>query len=156
VVDALHSRFNEDSRRPRFFASSNLAVPREEFLAIGGFDEGFRYAEDREFCERWVRTGRSFVAVPEAIVVHMRTLTAVEFWRQHHGYGRGAWAFSRARCEPGNAETRGILRAMLAELRRVDPSIGRLRTAAYLLLSQLATATGYLRGALTPGKGPAP
>ena len=59
VVDALHSQFNGDGSEPRFFASSNLAVPAEDFEAIGGFDEGFRYAEDREFCERWLRSGQA-------------------------------------------------------------------------------------------------
>ncbi len=151
VVDALHSQFNRDPASPRFFASSNIALPRKVFLAVGGFDDGFRYAEDREFCERWLRSGRRFVSAPDAVVDHMRTLTPVEFWRQHHGYGRGAWAFSRARSDDGRrSDTSGVLRALVDELRRADPSVGRPRLAAYLALSQLATATGYLREAASP------
>ena len=153
VVDALHSQFNRDPSSPRFFASSNMALPREEFLAVGGFDPGFRYAEDREFCERWLRSGRRFVAAPEAVVDHMRTLTPGEFWRQHHGYGRGARAFSRARSGDGaHADTAGVLRGLVAGLRRADGG-GRLPVAAYVALSQVATATGYLREAVSPRSG---
>jgi glycosyltransferase involved in cell wall biosynthesis len=150
VVDALHSQFNREPGSPRFFASSNIAMPRDRFLAVGGFDEGFRYAEDREFCERWLRRGGHFVAAPSAVVVHVRTLSPGEFWRQHHGYGRGAWAFGRQRPEDERrSDTSGVLRALLGELRRARPDGGRLPLAAYLALSQIATATGYLREAVS-------
>jgi GT2 family glycosyltransferase len=147
VVDALHARFNRDPKLPRFFASSNIAVPREEFRAVGGFDPRYRYAEDREFCERWIRSGRRFAGAPDAIVDHMRTLSARQFVRQHHGYGRGAWAFRRAR-ESGGGDTAGVLRQMAREGRRASAGRGSVRVAAYLTLSQLATASGYAREAV--------
>lgn len=139
VVDSLHAQFNRDPGSPRFFASQNVAFPAESFREIGGFDEGFRYAEDRELCERWLRSDRRLIAARGAIVDHMRTLNLGEFWHQHHGYGRGAWAFAHRR-GAGN-DTGGVLRALAAEARRS----GSMRVAAYVALSQLATAAGYLR-----------
>ena len=151
VVDSLHTQFNRDPAFPRFFASQNLAVPAEDFREIGGFDESFRYGEDREFCERWLRRGHRFVTAPAAVVDHMRILGLAEFWRQHHGYGRGARAFARSRGAGGRGEdTGGVLRGLAAETRRT----GSARVAAYVALSQLATATGYARELLSPWRAP--
>jgi glycosyltransferase involved in cell wall biosynthesis len=147
VVDSVHAHFNRNPRAPRFFASYNVAFPAQAFRALGGFDERFRYAEDREMCERWVRTGHRFAYEPEALVLHIRTLTLGEFLRQHYGYGRGAWAFHRARGAQADPSDRsGVLRALLRELRagtvRDRPTI-----LLYVALSQLATAAGIAREA---------
>jgi GT2 family glycosyltransferase len=150
VVDAVHDQFNRDPAAPRFFASYNVAFPAEEFRAIGGFDECFRYAEDRELCERWIATGHSFVHAPEALVLHMRRLTLRDFWGQHYGYGRGARAFREAR-EPGPArrsDPAGIQRALLGALLHSDAPNRRLALAGYLGISQAATASGFVREAI--------
>lgn len=143
VVDAVHAQFNRDPAAPRFFASSNVTFPAPEFRAFGGFDEGFRYAEDREACERWLRTGHRFAFAPDAVVVHMRTLTLREFWRQHHGYGRGAYAFASSRGDAANGDRRGVVGEIASAARRGDASL-----AAHLALSQVATASGYAREAV--------
>lgn len=147
VVDAVHAHFNRDPAAPRFFASYNVAFPAEPFRALGGFDERFRYAEDRELCERWVATGHRFVHAPDALVLHIRRLTLREFWGQHYGYGRGAWAFRGARAAAGTRESDpiGIQRALLGELLHSEAPAGRLSLAAHLGLSQAATGTGFLR-----------
>jgi GT2 family glycosyltransferase len=146
VVYALHAHFNRDPHRPRFFASSNVAFPADAFRSMGGFDEGFRYAEDREMCERWVRSGQRFVYAPQAVVVHMRALGVREFMSQHYGYGRGALAFHRSL---GRAERRaerwGVLRELARETRRRHGDHSRLAVAGYAALSQLATAAGFVR-----------
>jgi GT2 family glycosyltransferase len=150
VVEAVQAQFNSDPAAPRFFASYNVAFPAAEFRAIGGFDECFRYAEDRELCERWIASGHRFVLAPEALVLHMRRLTLRDFWRQHHGYGRGARAFRDAR-EPGPArrsEAAGIQRALLDALVHSDAPSGRLALAGYLGISQAATASGFAREAI--------
>jgi glycosyltransferase involved in cell wall biosynthesis len=122
VVDALHAQFNGDGSEPRFFASSNIAVPAADFAALGGFAEDFRYAEDREFSERWLRAGHRFVAAPAATVAHMRTLTVGEFWRQHHGYGRAARTWSaRARKNPAVSAPRPPLPRAAAKARAPRP-----------------------------------
>jgi glycosyltransferase involved in cell wall biosynthesis len=80
-----------------FFRSTNLVVPREDFLRLGGFDERFRTAEDREFCDRWQLDAGGFTYWPEAVVSHHSSLTLRSFARQHFAYGRGAWHFHRIR-----------------------------------------------------------
>ena len=141
VVDAVHDAFNDGPGGPRFFASSNIAFPAAEYRAAGGFDERFRYAEDREMCERWLRTGHRFAHAPDAVVIHMRTMTVGEFWRQHYGYGRGASAFARSRDDAVSwSDRRGIAREIAAQARRSRPSL-----AAHLAISQLATVAGYAR-----------
>jgi glycosyltransferase involved in cell wall biosynthesis len=149
VVDALHAHFNRDPRSPRFFASSNVAFPADAFRSMGGFDEGFRYAEDREVCERWVRTGHRFASAPDAVVIHIRTLGLREFMAQHYGYGRGALAFHRTLGrEDRRAEQSGVLRELARETRRPTDHHGRLAIGGYVVLSQLATATGFAREAV--------
>jgi GT2 family glycosyltransferase len=87
----------------RFFTSNNIAVSREGFLAVGGFDARFPFSagEDRELCDRWSAQGRPSVAVPDAVVRHAHHLSARRFLRQHFTYGRGAVAFRRVRAESG-------------------------------------------------------
>jgi GT2 family glycosyltransferase len=149
VVDALHAHFNRDPRSPRFFASSNVAFPADAFRSVGGFDEGFRYAEDREVCERWVRTGHRFVSAPDAIVIHLRTLGLREFMAQHYGYGRGALAFHRCRGqEQRGGEQSGVLMELARETLRNHEHHGRLAVAGYVALSQFATAAGFAREAV--------
>jgi GT2 family glycosyltransferase len=66
------------------FWSCNLAVRRERFLALGGFDEEFLepFGEDMEFAWRMRRAGCMAVFVPEALVIHPP---------RHHGW-RGFFA----------------------------------------------------------------
>jgi GT2 family glycosyltransferase len=154
VVDALHAHFNRDPRSPRFFASSNVAVPADAFRSVGGFDEGFRHAEDREMCERWFRSGHRFVYAPQAVVVHMRALGLREFMAQHYGYGRGARAFHRSlgRGER-RAERTGVLVELARETLRPHDHHSRLAVGGYAALSQLATAAGFAREAVGgPGR----
>lgn len=105
----------------RFFTSNNLALSRDEFLAIGGFATRLtRFAaEDREFCDRWSAEGRPSVSVPNAVVEHHHDLSAARFLRQHFGYGRGAAGFRRVRAAAGRPS-------------RIDPSfyVQSLRSAA--------------------------
>jgi GT2 family glycosyltransferase len=146
VVDALHARFNRDPRSPRFFASSNVAFPATALQTVGGFDEDVRYAEDREVCERWIRTGHRFVSAPQAIVVHMRTLGLREFMAQHYGYGRGARGFHRHRSRAQRwADRSGVLWELARKTLRRQEHHGRLAVAGYAALSQLATAAGWAR-----------
>jgi GT2 family glycosyltransferase len=149
VVDALHAHFNQDPRSPRFFASSSVAFPADAFRSVGGFDEGFRYAEDREVCERWVRTGHRFVSAPDAVVIHIRTLGLREFIAQHYGYGRGARAIHRFRFPKERRVDRlGVLRELARETLRHHDHHGRLAVAGYVALSQFATASGFAREAV--------
>lgn len=53
-----------------FFTGANMAVRREVFRAIGGFDADFRSNEDLEFCIRAVKNGWKLYFEPKAIVTH--------------------------------------------------------------------------------------
>ena len=137
------------TRRAALLRLLQRRLPGRGFRAIGGFDERFRYAEDRELCDRWIASGQRFVHAPDALVLDMRRLTLRDFWGQHYGYGRGAHAFRAAR-EPGPAARRpgrhpaGALDA----LGHSDAPSGGLALAGYLALSQAATASGFAREAL--------
>jgi glycosyltransferase involved in cell wall biosynthesis len=150
VVDALHDHWNRDLAAPRFFASSNVAFPLDEFLQIGGFDEDFRYAEDRELCERWIRTGHRFARAPDAYVVHMRELPLRSFVRQHHGYGRGAYNFHRRWSgDVRSPQTTGVISQIARQTAHSGTGHARVAVGAYAAISQVATATGFAREALT-------
>jgi GT2 family glycosyltransferase len=151
VLDATHAHFNRDPAGPAFFATSNLAFPAEGLRAVGGFDESFFYAEDRELCERWRQRGRSFAFAPDAVVRHMRELTPLGLWRQHFGYGRGAWHFHRVRREHGWGPFEvepGFYRELDNQVRRNGRDAGVPALGALALTSQVANAAGFASEAL--------
>jgi glycosyltransferase involved in cell wall biosynthesis len=107
-----------------FFRSTNLVVPREDFLRLGGFDQRFRTAEDREFCDRWQLDSGGFTYLPEAVVRHHSSLTLKSFAKQHFAYGRGAWHFHRIRFARNSPR---FALDMLAYYARVFREVTRLR-----------------------------
>ena len=148
VLEAAYAHFNRNPAGPRFYATSNLAFPAEGLRQVGGFDEALMHAEDRELCERWVRSGRRFVDVPEALVRHMRELTIREFWRQHFGYGQGAWAIHRARAERDQESFRvepGFYTELASRVWASSEGAGRPSLAALAITSQVANAAGFVR-----------
>jgi GT2 family glycosyltransferase len=151
LVDYLYSHFNRDPARARFLTSNNLAVPARDFRALGGFDERFTLAagEDRDFCARWLCSGRQMVYLPAARVYHAHPLSPRTFFRQQFNYGRGAFYFHRLR-QAG--ESRREPPAFYLKLLSHPFSAGsrRARDAGQALLmafSQLAIAAGYARAA---------
>ena len=151
IVERAYSHHNEQSDGPRFFAANNLALPAADFRDLGGFDPAFRTSEDRDLCARWRESGRPMAYAPEAVALHARELDLAGFWRQHFGYGRGAFAHRRASRARGAPATDRIqpafhLRVMYLGLRRLisDP-----REALLIVLWQLANAAGFLREGLT-------
>ena len=131
----------------RFVTSNNLALRAERFAAIGGFDEGFRASEDREFAHRWLASGAPIAEVPGAVVHHLHDLGLVSYWRQHFGYGRGAYAFHRRRAVQVRAPFNPNLGLVAETFRRpfaTLPMRSALRIAALLVVWQVANAAGYL------------
>jgi glycosyltransferase involved in cell wall biosynthesis len=53
-----------------FCTAANLAVPREVFRGLGGFDPSMTSAEDQDLAMRHTAGGGRVVFVPEAVVVH--------------------------------------------------------------------------------------
>jgi GT2 family glycosyltransferase len=150
MIDHVRRAFAAERPEQRFVTSNNIAVPRDEFLRVGGFDERFRLAaaEDRDFCARWLASGRDVVVADDAVVEHAHDLNLASFFAQHFAYGRGAYAF-RSHDTTGS---RG-LGSPLFYLSLVSDPLRRRRSRAFglsaaLVVSQVATAAGYAAEAI--------
>jgi len=101
ILEVGLETFNPGPGSLYFFRSTNVALCRRDFQAMGGWDVNFRTAEDREFCHRWQLAGGSMRMVREAVVRHMSHLSLGGFSRRHFAYGRGAFQFHRQRSATG-------------------------------------------------------
>jgi glycosyltransferase involved in cell wall biosynthesis len=101
LIMYLYSYYNAQHDAARFFTPNNLTVPKDGFLAIGGFDPCFitEAGEDRGFCERWLRSGYPMQYAPDAVVSHRHPLTLRSFCRQQFEYGRGTFRYRRLQAE---------------------------------------------------------
>ena len=159
VVDAGYAHLNRDPEHARFFTASNLALPADDFRALGGFDVRFVASEDRELCGRWESSGGRMVYAPEVVVHHAHELGWRSFWGQHFNYGRGALLLQQARTRHGWPHFRPDPRYYARLLGRPFSQTSlasALRLSALLLVSQSASAAGmlaeWLRQRLTRGK----
>jgi len=150
IQELVYSHYNADPGRARFFASNNLAVPRGGFEEVGGFDaQRFPAAsEDRDFCDRWLASGRTLRYEPGAVVHHAHELDLRAFVRQHVGYGRGAARYQRARAARGTGRMRDDMsfhldRSLWASTLGLRPARRAASMAALLGIWQLANAAGY-------------
>jgi glycosyltransferase involved in cell wall biosynthesis len=159
IIELAYEHYNSTAAGPRFFAANNMTVPAADFRAIGGFDPSFRTSEDRDFCDRWLESGRPLAYAPDAVAGHAPPLTLRSFLRQQFGYGRGAFAYHHARFRRGRglsgfslSFTALVMREAGRQLRRRD-----IRRVALLALWQLANLAGFSRQALVTlagGRGP--
>lgn len=163
VLEGTYAHYNPPGRAPAFFATNNLAVPAEDFRRIGGFDETFPYAEDREFCVRWLARGGSTAWAGDAVVHHLRELDLRGLIRQHVGYGRGAYHVHREhRTSPRlmPALESGFYRHLAARCAAPRPGVGRVRVGALVVAAQVANGVGFavelVRCRGRPAEGPAP
>ena len=125
-----------------FAPTYNLACRREVALAVP-FEESYvNQGADRDWCARLVQQGLSIAFEPDAIVVHRQTVGLRAFWRKHREYGRGSARFHRR--HGTGLERPGFYVGLLRAGFRRGP-----RTGAAVLLSQLATAVGFSRQAVT-------
>lgn len=71
-----------------YVPGGDLAVARELFMNIGGFDETIVTSEDTEFCERAAASGVPILALPSLSVVHLGTpQTLAGFYRKQSWHG---------------------------------------------------------------------
>jgi len=78
-----------DDSEAEHLPGCNLAVRREAFEKIGGFDERFQTAgDDVDFCWRLRAEGLRIGFAPTAFVWHDRRPDALGYLRQQWGYGR--------------------------------------------------------------------
>jgi GT2 family glycosyltransferase len=109
VVDRLTNPVGTADR------SGNLAVRREAFLALGGFDEGlgagtsFPSAEDTDLVYRAMRVGFRLRYIPDAIVNHDQWRTPFEANGVEQGYAFGLGAFLITHVRRGDAYALGLV-----------------------------------------------
>jgi GT2 family glycosyltransferase len=136
--------------RRRFFTTNNLALPARAFAALGGFDrvDIRETAEDRDLCDRWIRSGGELAYAHDAEVRHWHELALGSFWRQHYHYGRGAVYFHRARrrraADAVDLEPPTFYLGMLDYPRRRGLGWRAPMQAGLLTLTQVAYVTGYV------------
>ncbi len=99
VIDVGYAQNSAPERR--WFTTNNLVVPADGFRELGGFDASYRTAEDRDFCARWLESGRRLAYEPTALVEHRHSMNLAEFAAMHFRYGRGAYRFHRDRRRRG-------------------------------------------------------
>jgi GT2 family glycosyltransferase len=131
-----------------FYPSNNFSVSAEAFAAVGAFDGSFPCAggEDREFCARWLASGRATLLVPAAAVCHEHPQSIRQFWEMHARYGSGAQRLDQAQRAAGAPRASAI-----PKLGLLRETLRRAGTGAfgYFLISQCATAAGYFRRPLS-------
>lgn len=162
LIDYLYGYYNRDPANARFLTSNNLAFPRRLFLSAGGFDVSFQgaAAEDRDLCDRWLGLGRRLCYVPKARIRHARELSFSSYFRQHLGYGRGAWRFHTLRTRRGGGavqvEPLSFYAGLLLYPFKRQTAGPALLTSVLFAISQLATTLGFvlegLRSARLPDR----
>ena len=151
IVTLVYEHFNRDSENAYFFASNNIAVGRDRYLASGGFDADFDSpaAEDREFCDRWRMQNRPLIWEKAARIEHRHAQSLGGFIRLHWRYGQGAFLYQakrKARASGAMAEDLGFHRSLPKAVWAAlsDHSLGRrLQLLSALMLWQLANAMGF-------------
>lgn len=149
LIDYLYQYYNQISVEATFFASNNFAMPRKIFQEIGGFNTNFPLAagEDREFCDRWKRSGFPLHYAPSMRIKHAHDLSLFSFWRQHFNYGRGAFVFHLIRCQRNNQKIKVEPFSFYTELIlypfRKLPVLLSFQVSCLLLLSQIGNFIGF-------------
>jgi len=116
-----------------FVPSLNLAVRRDAALAIGGWSEELKTAEDVDFCHRLLRTfpQRRMAYQPSAVLFHRNRRTDGEMKEQARTYGQGAAEIYRRYPEVARwdlAKSVHLARIMVARL--VMPLLLKIRFAS--------------------------
>ena len=151
VVEMVYEHFNRNPSDSYFFASNNIALRREHYLAVGGFDSDFgpTASEDRDFCDRWRMTGKPLVWQKIAVVEHRHSQSLTSFCSICFRYGQGAYFYALKRRLRGSgtmADDFGFhLRLPVRSLRKLTRYrlLARTRISANLVLWQAMNAIGF-------------
>lgn len=142
LIDYLLLSANADSTSGSYL--NNMVMPREEFVTMGGFDITFSMsAEDRDLCDRWVQRGKRIVFASEILIDHAHDLNWRSYWKQHLGYGRGA--YHRRRKGVASLQSLGFYMRLLFFPFTREPWGSAIRSSFLLGLAQVATIAGLLQ-----------
>lgn len=150
MVDHIYGVMNKKPEMARFLATNNLAVPKDRFIEMGGFNGSFVHAagEDRDFCRRWIHNGYPMVYLPDAVVFHAHNLTFTDYLCQHFTYGQGAFRYHWV-TNPGHfqrLETLSYYWNLLLFPLRKQGVPGKPFLTLLMAISQAATAAGIVYG----------
>jgi glycosyltransferase involved in cell wall biosynthesis len=70
-----------------FYPTANLAVRKELFALVGGFNEALRYGEDHELCYKIYDADYKIKAVKDAVVEHIHRKNMNAFLKQSFRFG---------------------------------------------------------------------
>jgi len=104
---------------------TNLAMPRQAVLDLGGYDERAGLlvaAEDNDLSYRWMDAGRPVRYEPTMVVWHHDWRDARQLQRRYRVYARGQGAFYAKHLLAGD---RRIVRAVLDDVRRGARAVAR-------------------------------
>ena len=146
IVDLVYGYYNAVPDQARFFAANNFALSARQLQAIGGFNAQFYTSEDREFCDRWLKSGRQMLYAPEVQIYHAHHLTLRSFWQQHFSYGCGAFRFHQSRFQRGlgHIQVEPTFYFKLLTYPMTQPSTQPfLLLTVLFILSQVASTCGF-------------
>lgn len=141
---------------PALLVTGNLAVRRDWFLRLGGFDERLRSAEDRDLTFRLRRSGARFLVDRSWYVWHDYGGSLLDHLRRYHHYG--FWMPFRTSQDMARLSPRKAPRGLGPWARHVARLARRNRAqwrhhpdreplfALFGLLTELALDIGYARG----------
>jgi GT2 family glycosyltransferase len=106
---------------------NNMALPRSAVLAMeGGFDERFgpdEFAEDNEFCYRWLKAGKTILYDPSLVVFHHDWREPEQLERLYVQYARGEGFFYAKHLRRGDLRMlRFVARSLISALRGLAAS----------------------------------
>lgn len=138
----------------------NMACSRDGFLALGGFDERVKLAEDNDFCYRWLRAGQRLHYDPALLIWHHAWRTPAELELHFRGYARGQGIFYAKHLRGGDFRIIGFLaRDLRRTLRGVAARMVRGRSEwpdARLALPLGVTRGMYVGWRVFGSRGPCP
>jgi glycosyltransferase involved in cell wall biosynthesis len=131
-----------------FGLSANLAVPREVFEAMHGFDESLSPEEDVDLCWRLQLAGYRFAVAPDAIVEKRERVSNLATFRAGWAYGRcGPRLFVRYRTTGMRRDLRGAAKAWLWLVLTLPGLIQHARRRQWI--RAFAIRSGRLAGSFT-------
>jgi GT2 family glycosyltransferase len=125
----------------------NMGCSRSPFLALGGFDERVKLAEDNDFCYRWLAAGKGLHYDPALLIWHHAWRTADQLERHFRGYARGQGIFYAKHLVRGDL---GIVRFLLQDIRRSTRAVAAriVRGRSDWPDARLSLPIGVVRGLL--------
>jgi GT2 family glycosyltransferase len=155
ILDMVYRKQNPENGPARFVAGANWTFKRSSYEELEGCNTSFPPygAEDREFCDRWLASGRTIRVASGAIVDHYHFLDFRAFVKMYYCYGRGAYAYHQGRLEFGlaGASEKYLfyldLPTILSPISRVDGISKKIKILGLMLAWQVANVFGYAREA---------